>query len=76
MRILNEVWIRGTQDMNQTLQALLRSGYDVRIRLDQESEAITGTPAYLLSFVDFNLCGFSFQVADEVGQLLSETDED
>lgn len=76
MRDFNEVWIRGTQDMNQTLQALLRSGYEVRVRIDQESENITGTPAYLLSFVDPHFSEYYFAAVNEDGQVLKETDED
>lgn len=76
MRTLNEVWIRGTVDMNNTLGSLLRSGYDVRVRLDQESENLTGIPAYLLSFVDPKYSGVSFEAVNEDGILLSETDED
>ena len=76
MRSYNEVWIRGTNDMNNTLLALLRSGYDVRVRLDKESENLSGVPSYLLSFVDPEFSGVRFEAVNEDDELYVEGEDE
>jgi hypothetical protein len=58
------------------VEALLDSGYQLRIDMDPESEKVTGTPSYLISFVEPRFSGFKFEAIDEDDNFLEREDNE
>jgi len=76
MNDLNSVWVRGRENRNKMVEALLESGYQVLIDLDKESELVNGVPSYLISYVDPHYSGLRFEaVNEEDGLVLLEESE-
>jgi hypothetical protein len=73
---VNSVWVRGRENRDKMIEALLDSGYQLRIDMDSESENVTGTPSYLISFVEPRFSGFSFQAVDEDDHFLEREDNE
>lgn len=61
-----EFWIRGRKNRDAVIEALLDSGYDIKIVLDKDSERLTGTPAYLIGMVEPEFDGLHFEAVSEM----------
>jgi hypothetical protein len=78
MEEITSFWVRGRENRDAVVNALLESGYQLKIDLDKESELMTGTPSYLISMVQPDFDGYSFEAVSELDTLIrhGEKEED
>ena len=72
MRDVNAAWVRGKENLDSFINSLLRSGYSVLVQLDEDSESMTGTPSYLVTYVDTVRSDLRFVVVDENDKIIQE----
>jgi len=70
MNDVNSVWVRGRKNRDEMVEALLDSGYQLRVDLDSESESLGGIASYLISFVQPRYSGVRFEAVDEDDNLV------
>ena len=71
-----EFWIRGRQNRDTVIEALLDSGYDVKVVLDKDSELLTGKPAYLIGIVEPEFDGLHFEAVSEMDTFIRYDEEE
>jgi len=76
MNYINSVWVRGRENRDRVVEALLDSGYQLRVDMDSESENLSGTPSYLISFVEPRFSGVRFEAVDEDDNFIEREDKE